>query len=409
VAFVDSAVAPLTRDDRLTVALSVLVAVAAVRVFHRTSGIDRAAAAPALLAALTFAGILSLGAAVRLAGADADRLVLWAYDLTIAGLATILFVDLLRARWPEAVLRGLVVDLGDLHDSRTLQRRLARALGDPTLAVGIWDGERGVYLDEDSVPVKQPVAGSGRASTRIDDDGTPLALLVHDEVVAGGAALLASVAAVARVAVANASLEQRIEEQGREVAASRRRLVEAADGERRVLQLTLARGPERRLRHVSTLLARTDLPAGDLLRREVDGAIAELGELANGVRPAELDRGLRPALAALARRSTLEVSVRVQADRLPETVEAAAFFVCSEALANAAKHAEAQTAWVDATEGSARLRITVSDDGVGGADANGAGLRGLADRVEALGGRFTVTSTRGAGTQVIAEVPCKSR
>jgi signal transduction histidine kinase len=145
------------------------------------------------------------------------------------------------------------------------------------------------------------------------------------------------------------------------------------------------------------------------LRREVDGAIAELGELANGVRPAELDRGLRPALAALARRSTLEVSVRVQADRLPETVEAAAFFVCSEALANAAKHAEAQTAWVDATEGSARLRITVSDDGVGGADANGAGLRGLADRVEALGGRFTVTSTRGAGTQVIAEVPCKSR
>jgi hypothetical protein len=409
VAFVDSAVAPLTRDDRLTVALSVLVAVAAVRVFRGTSGIDRVAAAPALLAALTFAGILLLGAAVRLAGADADRLVLWAYDLTIAGLATILLVDLLRARWPEAVLRGLVLDLGALHDSRTLQRRLARALGDPTLAVGIWDGGRSVYLDEDGVPIEQPVAGSGRAATLIDDDVTPLALLIHDEIVAGNAELLASVAAVARTAVANASLEQRIEEQGREVAASRRRLVEAADGERLVLQRTLARGPERRLRHVSALLARADLPAGDLLLREVDGAIAELGELANGVRPVELDKGLRAALAALAKRSTLEVSVSVDADQLPDTVEAAAFFVCSEALVNAAKHAEAQSASVAAIEVSTRLRITVSDDGVGGADANGAGLRGLADRVEALGGRFTVTSARGAGTQVIAELPCTSR
>jgi len=208
-AMLDSTIAPLMRDDRLTVVLSVLVAVAAVRVFRGTSGIDRIAAAPALFAALAFAGILSLSAVVRVAGADADRLVLWAYDITIAGLATILLVDLLRARWSQAVLRGLVVDLGDLHDSRTLQRRIARALGDPTLAVGIWDGERSVYLDEDGVPVEQPVAGSGRAATRIDDDGTPVALLIHDEVVAGGAELLASVAALARTAVANASLEQR--------------------------------------------------------------------------------------------------------------------------------------------------------------------------------------------------------
>jgi hypothetical protein len=408
-AMLDSTVAPLMRDDRLTVLLCVLVAVAAVRVFRRTSGIDRVAAAPALLAALTFAGILSLGAVVRLAGADADSLVLWAYDITIAGLATILLVDLLRARWPEAVLRGLVVDLGDLHDSRTLQRRIARALGDPNLAVGIWDGERSAYLGEDGVPVEQPAAGSGRATTQIDDDDTPLALLTHDEAVSGGEELLASVAAVARTAVANASLEQRIEERAREVTASRRRLVEAADGERRALQRTLARGPERRLRRVSALLTRADLPAGDLLRREVDAAIAELGELANGVHPAELDNGLRPALAALAERSTLEVSVSVEVDRLPEAVEAAAYFVCSEALANTAKHAQAGSAWVDAIGDSARVRVAVSDDGVGGADAGGGGLRGLADRVEALGGRLTVNSPPGAGTQVIAELPCHFR
>jgi signal transduction histidine kinase len=215
---------------------------------------------------------------------------------------------------------------------------------------------------------------------------------------------------VTRTAVANASLELQVEQQALEIAASRRRLVEAADGERRALQQTLARGPLQRLQEVSELLTNAEAAgvepvAADLLC-EVEAAIAELSELANGVRPAELASGLRAALPVLAARSPLDVSVLVKADRLPDPVEAAAYFVCSEALANAAKHAGSVSAHVEAVMDSDLLCLRVSDTGVGGANADGAGLRGLRDRVEALGGRLHVESPPGAGTRVLAEIPC---
>ena len=132
---------------------------------------------------------------------------LWTYDLVIAALATALFVDLLRAPWSEAVLRGLIADLGLVQGSPTLRVRLARALGDPTLVVGVWDGGQGEYLDESGAPVELPPDGSGRIATRIDDERAPLALLIHDEAAVSATELLAPVAAVARTAVANASLD----------------------------------------------------------------------------------------------------------------------------------------------------------------------------------------------------------
>jgi len=140
----------------------------------------------------------------------------------------------------------------------------------------------------------------------------------------------------------------------------------------------------------------------------VEAAIAELNELANGVRPAELGGGLRAALPALAERSQLDVSVLVRVERLPDAVEAAAYFVCSEALANVGKHAPAASAHLRAVVDNGRLHLTISDNGAGGADADGAGLRGLADRVEALGGRLRVESPPGAGTRVLTEIPCNS-
>ncbi len=411
-AMLDSTVMPLARDDRLTVALSILVAVAAVRLFSGSIGIARRAAAPALLAALAFSSILLLGACLRLVGVGDDRPVLWGYDLVIAGIAIVLGIDIARARWSEAVLRGLIADLASVHGSPTLRGRLARALGDPTLVVGVWEGERRAYLDEWGAPVELTEDGSGRIATRIDDEGTPLALLIHDEAAVSANELLAPVAAVARTAVANASLELRIEERTREIAASRRRLVEAADGERRALQQSLARGPEQRLRRASRLLAKRTAPHVRAeepgLQEMVEAAIAELNELANGVRPAELGGGLRVALPALAARSPLDVSVLVRVGRLPDAVEAAAYFVCSEALANVGKHARAVSAHLDAVIDTGRLHLTISDDGVGGADADGPGLRGLADRVEALGGHLLVESAPGAGTRVLAEIPCDS-
>ena len=168
----DSAVVPLARNDRLTIALAILVVVAALHSFSGSAGIARRAAAPSLLAGVAFASVLALGAGLRLSGIEAQRPVLWTYDLVIAALATLLFVDLLRARWSEAVLRGLIADLGSVQGSPTLQVRLARALGDPTLVVGVWDGGQGTYLDESGAPVELPPDGSGRIATRIDARST---------------------------------------------------------------------------------------------------------------------------------------------------------------------------------------------------------------------------------------------
>ena len=410
-AFVVWALPPLARDDHLTIAVAGVVAVAAFRLFLDGRSAPRRIAVVALLSAVAFVGVLSTAAALRLDGVAPERPMLWGYDVAVAAAAALLLLlGLLRERRSDGVLRSLVVDLGRLGDSASLRGRIARALGDPSLVIGIWDDERRAYMEESGAPVRMPEEGSGRVATRIDDDGGPLALLVDDEAALPEPALLAPVASVARTAVANDTLELRIRGQAREIAASRRRLVEAADGEQRVLKQTLARGPERRLRRVSQLLeeaAKSGAVAdGVELQRAVEAAIGELGELANGVRPAELEGGLGEALPALAERSPIDIAVQVEAGRLPESVEAAAYFVCSEALANAAKHAHAASAQIQAAVRSGRLHVTVSDDGVGGAKAEGSGLRGLADRVEALSGRLRVESSPGTGTRVHAEIPC---
>jgi PAS domain S-box-containing protein len=198
-----------------------------------------------------------------------------------------------------------------------------------------------------------------------------------------------------------------------ELRASRARLVEVADQERRRIQRNLHDGAQQRLtaallnlglvrdspeRHAALLeLAIDELAAG----------LQELRELAGGLHPSILSqRGLRTALEALALRAPLTVELAaVPERRLPEQVEAAAYYLVAEALANVQKHAGAQSVLVHATADDGGLRVEVVDDGVGGADREGSGLRGLADRVEALGGRLSIESPPGAGTRLIAEIP----
>jgi len=156
-----------------------------------------------------------------------------------------------------------------------------------------------------------------------------------------------------------------------------------------------------------------DRPAVQPVLREardaLTTALAELRELTQGIRPAILvERGLAAAIDDLARRAALPVRLEVAVSgRLPEQVEGAAYFVVSEALANAGKHSHADEVRLGAWEEQGLLVLQVSDDGIGGAAAGGgSGLRGLADRVEALGGRLTVSSPPGRGTQLRAEIPC---
>jgi signal transduction histidine kinase len=325
-----------------------------------------------------------------------------------------LLVDLLRGRWADAVVTGLVVDLGAPDEVGTLRGKLARALGDPSLEVGYRLPETGRFVDDAGRPVELPPPGSGRTATPIDDRGEQVAVLVHDAAVLAEKRLLESVAAAAQIAVANARLQAEARARTAELEASRRRIVEAGDAQRRRLEQELRRGADRRLRRVAALLAdaRSTAPgesheAVAALEAELGEAQRELEEFAHGVHPAALtDGGLAPALRRIAQRSRIPVRVTGQVGTLPGAIEAALFFVCSEALANVAKHSEASHVAIELEDERGEVIVSVADDGVGGANPGlGSGLRGLADRVEALGGSLSVRSPAGEGTRVTARIP----
>ena len=252
----------------------------------------------------------------RLAGWDADREALWAYDVVIACLAVVLLVDLLRGRWAEAVVADLVVDLGEQADTRTLRDELGRALGDRSLVLGYWLAEEGQYVDDVGRPVDLPEPGAGKAVTPIAHDGQPVAVLVHDEAVLEEPALVEAVASAARMAVANARLQAEVRARVLELAASRRRVVEAADAQRRRLERELRRGAEQRLASVSELLTQAHRGADERavaqlseVEAELRGARSELRAFAQGIHPTALtEGGLAAALPELASRAGMPVS-----------------------------------------------------------------------------------------------------
>ena len=198
-----------------------------------------------------------------------------------------------------------------------------------------------------------------------------------------------------------------------EVSASRARVVEAADRERRRVVRDLHDGAQQRLVHtILTLklaLRSGDVPARALVEdalAQAEGAKAELRTLARGILPAALSAGgLHAAVEALATRMQVPVTVDVTAARFPAPVEATAYFVVAEALTNVAKHARAEHAWVSAEPEEGRLEVRIRDDGVGGAVPGGNGLQGLADRVASFGGTLVVESPPAGGTLIAASLP----
>lgn len=259
-------------------------------------------------------------------------------------------------------------------------------------------------------------SGHDRGTTPIAGDAGPLAVLVHDPALLEDVRLLESTTAAARLAVENSRLAAELERQLDEVRASRSRIVQAGDEARRRVERDLHDGAQQRLVSVSLLLrqlrGRTDsAPELDEAIDELHTALAELRDLARGVYPVALaEGGLAAALDGLAERAGVPTRAdAVPLGRLPPSIEAAAYFVVNEAVANAAKHADATTVRLSARVDAGCLTVEVRDDGRGGAsvDPRG-GLRGLADRVEALDGRFTVLSPPDGGTTVRAELPCAS-
>jgi signal transduction histidine kinase len=222
---------------------------------------------------------------------------------------------------------------------------------------------------------------------------------------------LADFAELVAQAIANAEARDQL-------AASRARIVEASDAERRRLERNLHDGAQQRLVTLALTLRLAELRVEDdpgeargLLsnaRKELVLALGELRELANGLHPAVLsERGLEPAVEALVERVPVPVEIaEVPAERLPESVEVAAYYLVSEALTNVVKYSQASSATVAISRAGGRAIVEVADDGVGGADLSaGTGLRGLADRIGALDGELTVESPRGGGTRIRAEIP----
>jgi signal transduction histidine kinase len=413
-AYVDGLVKPLASNDVVTVGLAMLVALAAADTFARTSGPARRSGLVALVSALAYAAALAGGALARLAGGDANDAVLLVYDATVTSIAIVLLLQLLFGRWTEETVADLVVALGERAGAGTLRDQLAKALGDPSLIVGYWIAEQGRYVDDAGRPVDLPMLGDDRAVTEIGDHDDPVAVLVHDPATMDDPRLVASVAAAARLAVANARLQADIRGRVSQVAAARRRIVEAVDTQRRRLERELSEGAQRRLDVVLRLVADSrrdaaavdDFGLGDL-QAEIRAAQAELSDFAQGIRPTALDHGgLAAAVPVLAGRAPVPVDLDVAVGRLPPAVEAAVFFVCSEALTNVAKHAHARHAWVAVALRDGEVVTSVRDDGVGGVDPKrGSGLRGLADRVEALGGRVDVRDGASGGTMLTAAIP----
>jgi signal transduction histidine kinase len=291
-------------------------------------------------------------------------------------------------------------------------------LRDRSLTLLYWLPEFEGWADLDGRPVEIAGLGAGRATTLIDRGSEHVAALLHDPGLDDEPELLDAVAAAAALALENGRLQVELRARLEDLQGSRARLVEAGDSERRRLERNLHDGAQQRLvslalglRQVSAHLP-PDSEVERLLaaaRQDLTASLKELRELAQGIHPAVLsDFGLEVALESVTMRASLPVQMTVAVDgRLPPAVEVAAYYLACEALTNVAKYARASCASVEVTRHDGRLVVQVVDDGVGGAEtAGGSGLRGLADRVEALDGTLRIWSPPAKGTTVRAEMPC---
>jgi signal transduction histidine kinase len=350
----------------------------------------------------------------------AGQVVGWVGGVAFAAVPLAFLYGLLRQTIARSAIGHLVVELGQPLSRPDLRAALRRALGDASLEVAYWLPDSDTWVDTDGRVIRVPPPDAGVASTVVDHGGQRVAALLHDDSLRDQPDLVDGVSAAAGLALANARLLAELAVHLDELRESRSRIVEVGDAERRRLERNLHDGAQQRLLSVavelrlleSRLSSRpADATLAGRAREELERSLDELREVARGIHPAVLsDHGLGVALEAVAARCAVPVRLHVALDgRLPAPVEAAAYYVVCEGLANAVRHARASRSTVRIDLGDHRLLVEVRDDGVGGADvARGSGLRGLADRIAALDGRFTVTSAPGLGTTIAAEIPCAS-
>ena len=338
--------------------------------------------------------------------------------LFVVGLSPLAFLlGLLDARLARSAVGDLIVELRGEPGPHDLRDALAHALRDPSLTLAYWLPNFQSYVDVNGRPVRLPDDDT-RTATLIDRNGEHVAALVHDPALDDEHQLLEGVGAAAGISLENARLQAELRARVEELRGSRARVIDAGQKERQLLERDLHDGAQQRLIALSLRLSllKRSLPDEPEVRQELDAArseialsLEELRDVARGIHPAVLSgHGLAVAVESLSAHAPLPVRLEMCVeDRLPERVEVAAYYVISESLANVAKHAHASEARVSLERRDDYLVVEIIDDGDGGADTErGSGLRGLADRVEALGGRLRVWTPLGGGTRVQAEIPC---
>jgi signal transduction histidine kinase len=339
----------------------------------------------------------------------------WASEALVATIPFGFLVGLLRTRLAQgAALSTLIAQVGEMPgEEGPLRAALAEALGDPSLSLAYWLPESERFVDAHG----RPVTVSGPGWTEVELQGRRIAAIAHDPAVADEPDLVRTAGAAAALALENQRLTAELRARIEDLRASRARVVEAGDTERRRLERDLHDGAQSRLVALALKLklarmrVEPDSEAAQLLDEssdELQASLNELRERARGLHPVVLtDRGLNAAIRILADRAPVPVDVvALPSERLPAPIELAVYFVVGEALTNVAKYAQAASASVAVTTDGARVTVEITDDGIGGADiAGGSGLRGLSDRVAALDGRLAVDSPPGEGTRLRAEIP----
>jgi signal transduction histidine kinase len=399
-------------------ALAVILA----RRWAATSQWERRALGPVLISGGLVMALLGVWYAALLADVDPE-VVQALEDARYVVLCTVPFAflaGLLRSHVAGAsAVSEIVARLGDpAIRSSGVCHALADALDGTSLDLAFVDPDGG-YVDNGGRAVAIPPEGPGRAFTPLEAGDDPSVVLTYDPSREDERELVRAVSAAATLTLENERLATELRAKVEEVSASRARIVESGDAARRRLERDLHDGAQQRLVSLALNLrvlgshidgdpeTRRQL---DAARLELDQALGELRELARGLHPSVLsDQGLAVALEGLAQRAPLPVDLDARpGERLPERVESASYFVVAEALTNVAKYARATRARVHVSRADGHVLVEVTDDGVGGADPEaGSGLRGLLDRVSALGGTLEVDSEPGGGTTVRAVIPCE--
>jgi signal transduction histidine kinase len=352
-------------------------------------------------------------------GEPGNEILAWSIIAAVGLVPLGFLIGALQRRGGQEGIARMAVDLDGGADPGRLRGALRHALGDPTLELYLRSGQQG-WRTADGVLAVLPRHPES-ASTVIQGEAGPLAVVTHDPILREDPGLVAAAVAVLRLAIENERLGRVVKDQLEEVRASRTRLVEAAEHERRRIVRDLHDGAQQRLIAVALSMQqareaahRID-PQAPFAHRvddaitELLGAVDDLRRLARGIHPAILtEEGLLPAVAGLARRSPVPVRVDIEvSERLPPAIEATAYFIVAEALTNVSRHADAESAVIRIARKNGHLDVEVRDDGTGGADGSrGSGLTGMADRLDAVSGSLVVESPVGGGTRLKAVIPC---